>query len=63
METIVNVQLTPLTENELTTIEGGGLLTSLVTSAGATAAGLVLSAAGTLGSVRGTANNLLTFLI
>ncbi|HEY1165659.1 MAG TPA: hypothetical protein VGE90_10845 [Chitinophaga sp.] len=63
METLVNVQLTPLTETELTTIEGGGLLTSLATSAGAITAGLVLSAAGTLGSARDTTTNLLTFLI
>lgn len=63
METLVNVQLTPLTETELTTIEGGGLLTSLATSAGALAAGLLLSSTGTLGTVRNTATNLLTFLI
>jgi len=63
METLQNVQLTPLTENELTTIEGGGLLTSLATTAGATAAGFILSAANTMENTRGTLTGLLLFLI
>lgn len=59
----MNVQLTPLTDNELTTIKGGGLLTTLTATAGATVAGLLVSGSGALGTVRGTVNNLLTFLI
>lgn len=61
--TLQQVQLTPLSENELTAIQGGGLLTSLATSAAAVTSGLINSGIKTLGSASGTVSNLLTFLI
>ncbi|WP_089919157.1 hypothetical protein [Chitinophaga rupis] len=51
--------LTELSLNELTTVEGGGLLTNVLT----TAAGLLMNLPNTVGSVRNTVNGLLNFLI
>ena len=51
--------LTELSPNELTTVEGGGLLTNVLT----TAAGLLVNLPNTVGSVKHTVNGLLDFLI
>jgi lactobin A/cerein 7B family class IIb bacteriocin len=62
-QTVPCYQFTGLSENELMDIQGGGLLTNLVTSASATAIGLIAFGAVGLGLSKGIISNAIDFVI
>ena len=62
-QTVPCYQFTELSENELKDIQGGGLLTNLVTSASTTAVGLIAFGAVGLGLSKGVVSSAIDFVI
>lgn len=62
-QTVPYYQFTELSENELMDIQGGGLLTNLLTSASVTAIGLLAFGAVGLGLSKGVITDAIDFVI